>query len=243
MARHMFRSGATSRLGPRFRRRITLESNHQINSMIQLLAHRGNIAGPDRLTENTQAVFVEAFRRGFGIETDVRDAANRLVISHDLPNDSAFLFEELLAAYIEGGYDLPLAINIKADGLRGGMKSLFGNQAGINHFFFDMSVPETLAYRREGLRFFSRESEYEPAPALYRDSAGVWMDMFESDWITSDHIARHIDNGKQVALVSPDLHGRPYLEFWARLRDSELCKSKDLMLCTDYPEAARTFFS
>jgi len=55
-------------------------------------------------------------------------------------------------------------------------------------------------------------------------------------------IREHLEAGKEVALVSPELHGRPHGAFWQRLRDAGLSRQDALMLCTDFPGAAREFF-
>lgn len=205
-----------------------------------ILAHRGVWHQPDE--RNQPAALRLALAGGFGLETDVRDAAGQLVISHDPPVAPAQTLAGLLALYARLPSAAPLAINIKADGLRSRLKPLLDAHAVTNYFCFDMSVPETLAYHREGLRYFTRESEHEPHPLLYTDAAGVWMDMFEGDWITAESIVRHLDAGKQVALVSPELHRRPHENFWQRLQQAGLARRSGLMLCTDFPESARDFF-
>ena len=209
-------------------------------AQVQFLAHRGLWYKPH---ERNQAEALRlALSQGFGLETDVRDAAGQLVISHDPPIASEPLFSELLALYRTLESTAPFAINVKADGLRTGLKWLLEQNQLKNYFCFDMSVPETLAYRREGIRYFTRESEYEPHSALYDDAAGVWMDMFHNDWITREHIVRHLDAGKQVAIVSPELHRRAHESFWERLRQDGLARYPGVMLCTDFPESARGFF-
>lgn len=45
-------------------------------------------------------------------------------------------------------------INIKADGLVDGLKSLLEKYAVHNYFVFDMSLPQMLGYRVTGLIFF-----------------------------------------------------------------------------------------
>ena len=207
---------------------------------MRFLAHRGLWHAPSE--KNSPESLRLARAGGVGHETDLRDRSGGLVISHDPPVSAAPSFSELLQLYRTLGCTATLALNIKADGLRGPLAALLAGAAPVNYFCFDMSVPETLAYRREGLRFFSRESEFEPAPALYADAAGVWLDMFLSDWITPAVVARHLDAAKEVALVSPELHGRPHLLFWRTLRDACLHECPGLMLCTDFPEAARDFF-
>ena len=207
---------------------------------MKLLAHRGIWHQPEE--RNQPAALRQALACGFGLETDVRDAVGRIVISHDPPVTPGQSLAELLAIYNSLGCAATLAINVKADGLRSRLKSLLDEHKVTNYFCFDMSLPEMLAYGRDELRHFTRESEYEPHPALYEQAAGVWMDMFVNDWITREHIFRHLDAGKQVAIVSPELHSRPHENFWIRLREAGLSSHPDVMLCTDFPESARDFF-
>jgi len=208
--------------------------------MLAILAHRGFWQKPEE--KNSPAALRRALAEGFGIETDLRDHAGRLVISHDPAGPDSFSAPDFLALCREINPLAPLALNIKADGLRPLLKSLLQHHPAQNYFCFDMSVPETLLYHRDGLRFFTRESEHEPAPVLYAPAAGVWLDMFTGDWATPAHLSQHLQAGKQVALVSPELHGRPHLPFWTSLRASPAARDPSLMLCTDHPQAAREFF-
>ena len=205
-----------------------------------VLAHRGQWYQPDE--RNQPKALRVAISQGFGLETDVRDSAGQLVISHDPPIASAPPLADFLIFYRSSGSTAPLAFNIKADGLTTILKPLLDQHQVKNYFCFDMSVPDTVSYHREGLLYFTRESEYETCPSLYEEAAGVWMDMFQADWITPEHVVQHLDAGKQVALVSPELHRRPHEKFWLRMRDARLTCHPDLMLCTDFPEAAREFF-
>ena len=132
------------------------------------------------------------------------------------------------------------AINIKADGLVDGLKSLIEKYAVNNYFVFDMSLPQMLAYRAAGLIFFTRQSEFEKAPLLYEDAAGIWLDSFISDdWINVDLIQKHFDAGKKVCVVSPELHGRSPFELWEKLKSID---NPNLFLCTDLFTKAEKFF-
>jgi glycerophosphoryl diester phosphodiesterase len=208
---------------------------------MKILAHRGLWHQPEE--RNRPESLRSALSKGFGLETDVRDSAGKLVVCHDPVTAEVQFLSELLTDYQSLASEAPLAINIKADGLGSMIQTLLDKFAVESYFCFDMSIPETLQYRRRGLRFFTRESEYEQCPALYTDAAGVWMDMFHSDWILSDQIHRHLDAHKEVAIVSPELHGRPHLAFWGRLRESNLAGRPGIMLCTDFPESAQHYFN
>ena len=211
-----------------------------------ILSHRGYWKTPDE--KNTRLAFERSFALGFGTETDLRDHNGRLVISHDPPEGDPLSADAFFQMY--QGYDnpdLPLALNIKADGLQALLLRSLQRWAINNYFVFDMSVPDALLYVRGGIRAFTRQSEYETAPSFYAETEGVWLDCFEGDWITAEAIATHRGAGKQVCLVSPDLHKRPHLPFWERLRatlaPADLAPgASGVLLCTDYPEEARAFF-
>ena len=106
-----------------------------------------------------------------------------------------------------------------------------------------MSVPQMLEFRELGLKFFTRQSEVEINPVMYENASGIWLDGFWSnDWITKDLLDFHIGNGKTVCIVSPDLHGREnFWEFWDRLMQYRLNMER-IILCTDFPDAAKEFF-
>lgn len=205
-----------------------------------ILAHRGTWFAPDE--RNTPVAFERAFAAGFGVETDVRDHDGRLVIAHDPPaGEGLLLFDDLLALYARRGAPGRLAVNVKADGLSGMVEEALARAGIANAFVFDMSAPETLRYLRGRLKVFTRESEYEAPPAFYDRAQGVWLDCFERDWIDEGAVRRHLAAGKAVCVVSPELHGRPHEQAWAALRG--LAGEPRVMLCTDFPEAARDYFA
>lgn len=202
-----------------------------------ILSHRGFWTHPDE--KNALGAFDRTVASGFGTETDVRDCGGELVIAHDPPMADALLLTEVLDRF--DGKDLPLALNIKADGLATQLaKAMTGRT--IPWFAFDMSAPETIRFARLGLPFFTRHSDYEPSPLLYAKAQGVWLDAFDSEWYDREVVMRHLDAGKQLCIVSSDLHGRPVQPLWARLRQWGIAGQAGAMLCTDIPEDARTFF-
>ncbi len=207
---------------------------------MHFLAHRGFWQSMEE--KNSPAALRRALSEGFGVETDLRDAAQQLVIAHDPAGPGAQPVDEFFAAYAETKSTAALALNMKADGLRSLLKTLLRKHGIKNYFCFDMSAPETLGCARDGLRFFTRESEIETAPVLYNEAAGVWLDMFKSDWVTPGVIEKHLQAGKEAALVSPELHQRPHLPFWNALRAAGLGKNSSVLLCTDHPREARAFF-
>lgn len=213
-----------------------------------ILAHRGMWTAPAE--KNTAGALSLAWANGYGIETDIRDHDGVLVISHDPPTGTALLTaDELFRRYKDLGAGTTLALNIKADGLQDRLAELLIRHAIApdSYFVFDMAVPDALGYLRRGVPCFTRESEYETAPAFLERAQGVWMDCFHDDWIDQGAMERHLRSGRRLALVSPELHGRPHSQAWSvwrkalrSLGDREA--EKGVLLCTDFPEEAGRYF-
>lgn len=203
---------------------------------MQIISHRGYWKRNEE--KNTELAFSRSFDLGFGTETDVRDLDGRLVISHDPPTQPAFGFDPFLA--LHGARVLPLALNIKSDGLAMQLKAAAA-QAGLhNYFVFDMSIPDMRHYRQAGVPFYTRLSEYEREPVFIEQATGVWLDAFESTWFTPDTIRALLDRRLKVCVVSSELHRRDHHDLWALLQP--LSDQDNLMLCTDLPEEARQHF-
>jgi len=205
-----------------------------------IMSHRGYWITNEE--KNSLAAFERSFSMTFGTETDIRDFGGELVISHDIAGSHCMTLDNFLQVYCSHDPALPLALNIKADGLQGKLRALLMAYNITDYFVFDMSIPDHLGYLKAGLRSFSRQSEYEASPAFYDRAAGIWMDSFIDDWIEEQHIAPHLAASKQVCLVSPELHQRHHKPFWSRLSAMTVATSDQIMLCTDYPEEAKEFF-
>jgi hypothetical protein len=208
---------------------------------MKILAHRGY--WNESIERNSPIALRTALEKGYGFESDVRDYMEKMVISHNIADASCQDAEEVFKWLHEYNDDYCFAINIKADGLKDILKDYFSKYSITNYFLFDMSVPQMVEFREMELRYFTRQSEVEPKPCMYEDAAGVWIDGFWStDWITKELLEKHIQNGKEVCLVSPDLHGRKeYKDFWKGLLNSGIDLGK-IILCTDHPDEAREYF-
>lgn len=199
-----------------------------------ILAHRGYWKKEEE--KNTKEAFKRAFDCGFGIETDLRDIKGEIVISHDMPKGNEMTFEEVLV--LLDGRNLPLALNIKADGMAFKIKKLLEKYNHTNYFTFDMSIPEMVVQHKMGLNVFTGISDIVPNPIMYKEAQGVWLDCFYSDWFSKKEIKEILDADKKVCIVSPDLHKREYKSVWAKYKDV-----KDIMLCTDFPDEAKEYFN
>jgi glycerophosphoryl diester phosphodiesterase len=206
---------------------------------MKILSHRG--LWYEDLQKNTTQAFQESFSLGFGTETDIRDYQGRLVVSHDIAGENAIPVEKVFEIYRNYNKELFLALNIKSDGLQAELKKLLDEFGIKNYFVFDMSVPEGIKYFKSGFNAFTRHSEYENSPSFYEDAKGVWIDCFKGDWIDEDIIRKHLDNGKMVCVVSPDLHKREYKQVWKKYL--RLVGENNFLLCTDYPKQAKEFFN
>jgi hypothetical protein len=176
------------------------------------------------------------------VETDLRDHDGRVVVSHDPPLSPDVLdFTELLALWEVKGSGLPLALNIKADGLAD-LLAIALQRRKVDCFVFDMSVPDSVQYMRRALPMFTRQSDLEPDPTLYASAKGVWLDAFETDWMTESVVSAHLSCGKLVCIVSPELHGRAPEPLWSEIRLWSI-QDRKVLLCTDRLREAEGYFA
>ncbi len=207
-----------------------------------IMSHRGFWQSFEE--KNKLSAFERSFNFGFGIETDIRDCNGSLIVSHDMAVADSVKVNELFELYNKYNCFLPLALNIKSDGLQVKLKNLLELYNIQNYFVFDMSAPETLQYSKQEIIFFTRMSEYEKNPFFYEKANGVWLDEFENHWISEEIVKKHIENGKKVCIVSPELHGRKYIDEWKHYREIEKeVESDKIMICTDNPFEAQEFFN
>lgn len=208
---------------------------------MRVLSHRGYWKEPSEM--NGATAFSRSFSLGFGTETDLRDLGGHLAISHDPPRPGAMSARELLSIHRAYDQSLPLALNIKADGLQGLLAELLEEFQTSDLFVFDMSTPDAVRWLKTDVPVYTRHSDIEPEPPLYEQAAGVWLDAFNSEWWDTSVIRKHLDAGKRVCLVSSELHGRDPSRAWDRISSSDLTKSSDFLICTDLPEEAREVFN
>lgn len=207
-----------------------------------IISHRGHWITEKE--KNTETAFKRAFLGGYGLETDIRDHNEKIVISHDMPAGDCYTLEQLLRLYNKVKAQGVLALNVKADTLQGPLKLLLKKHKIKNYFVFDMSIPDAIVYIRQGFKVFQRQSEYEEKICFHKEARGIWLDEFDSHWISNKVIEGHIQGGKDVCIVSPELHGRPYEKAWKQYKTLKVKQARGkVFLCTDYPDEARRFFN
>lgn len=202
---------------------------------MKIIAHRGFWVSESE--KNSKIAFDRAFDQNLGIETDVRQYNNHLIISHDPVCDLKLTLKIALSNW--NGSQL-LALNVKEDGLAISIKELMAAYSQENWFVFDMSIPDTRDQLQAGNPIYVRMSEFEREPAWLNHAKGVWLDNFESIWFGIDTLLAILEQNKKVCIVSPELHGRDYQPLWDMIKP--LAKDNNLILCTDFPGKALSFF-
>lgn len=214
------------------------KSNIKKEEYMKIIAHRGYWRTPAE--KNQRQAFYNAIESGWGIETDIRDCGGRLVISHDPPQGNEILLEELLEVLSDK--KLPLALNIKADGLSQSIHKLINKYNYSEYFTFDMSIPELVLYIKQGITTFTGLSDLVSEAPLQALADGIWLDCFNGDWYDASFVDKLMDKMAKVAIVSPELHNRPYESLWQNLLSCRHIGDKNLLLCTDHPEIAQKVF-
>jgi glycerophosphoryl diester phosphodiesterase len=207
---------------------------------MEIISHRGYWFKNSE--KNSDLAFRRSFSLNFGTETDVRDFDGELVISHDVANKNCITIEKFFEIYKSIGIQSSLALNIKSDGLQNLLKKSLKDNNINNYFVFDMSIPDTIMYLKEGMNVLIRQSEYELGTSFYESASGIWLDAFDGIWYSEELVKKHLNNGKKVVIVSSELHKREYLKHWNFLKSWNIINDDNLILCTDLPEKAFKFF-
>jgi hypothetical protein len=206
---------------------------------MKILSHRGYWLSSAE--KNSPLALSRSFQLGFGTETDVRDLGGKLIVSHDMPTGGELGWDEMLV--LLEGKRLPIAVNVKSDGLADAVALAMNRRLVSDWFAFDMSVPDMRQWIKRGLPVFTRASEVERTPAYYAQAQGVWLDAFDSVWYDVGLIEGFLLEGKCVCIVSEELHGRVPQAQWEMIRSAKWASNDNVMICTDKPVDAKAFFS
>jgi hypothetical protein len=209
---------------------------------LSILAHNGCWRAPE--DKNSISACRLALTSGFGLQVDIRDHVGELVVAYE-PDEAGHYPFRKICTLMQQHPGNTLALNIRSTGLQHLLCEALAHYTLTDYFLYDMSVPDLLAALQSGLRCFTRQSELETTPVLYPQSHGVWVDMYEQDWLTSNDIRMHLKHAKDVAMASPELHGRDHLPFWHYLKDHWASlggATSKCYLSTAYPEQAAAFF-
>ena len=206
---------------------------------MKVIAHRGYWKTTD---QKNSLLAINAGMEDFdGVETDIRDLKQEIVISHDMPSSNALTLEEVFSVHAQSGKTL--ALNIKADGLSDELIRLITKYNVRNYFTFDMSIPEMVVYKKKGIKFYTSLSDVSETPILLDGASGIWLDSFKSTWYDEDYLFNLKDYEVPICVVSEELHGRDYINQWKQLSNFENKYNVSLSLCTDFPKVAKEFFN
>jgi hypothetical protein len=147
-----------------------------------------------------------------GVEVDVRDHGDRLVLQHDPFHGAA---GEEFESYLDAYHHRLLILNIKSERIEFRVREVLQHRGIEDYFFLDSTIPMirtllSIGERRIAVRF----SECEPiesALAFAGHAEWVWVDCFTRMPLTPDIYERLVSHF-QLCVVSPELHGRPVEE-------------------------------
>lgn len=163
---------------------------------MKYISHRVNTAAQLRLVPTE-----------FGVEIDLRDRGERLILQHD-PFSDGEDFETWLTEFHHG----TLILNVKSERIEHRILALLKQHGVTDYFFLDCSFPMIRLLNRAGeSKIAVRFSEFEPiesAMALAGQVDWVWVDCFTRMPLNAATYAL-LKSSFQLCAVSPELQGRP----------------------------------
>ena len=164
----------------------------------------------------------------FGLEIDIHNYNNKLVLAHDHPNEQSIKLEDFITHIPKNSL---LAINIKNEEVEAELKIILSRSKTTNYFTFDWPVTSLRNAINHDLNCAFRLSEYEKD--IVPNCPWVWLDSFNGIWYDADFLISLKKSGIKLAIVSPELHNRK----------ADINKVKDIVnavkvdaMCTDIPE-------
>jgi hypothetical protein len=145
--------------------------------------------------------------REYGVELDLRDYGNRLILQHD-PFTDGEDFEEYLKHYNHG----TMILNIKSERIEHKVLELIQKHNIKKYFFLDSSFPMIYLLTKNGEKNIAlRFSEFEGLETILnmKDKVEwIWVDCFSKLPITNEKYKLLKENGFKFCLVSPELQGQ-----------------------------------
>lgn len=212
---------------------------------MRILAHRGNMRGPQSNDENGLGALRRCLARGWGVETDLRSSRQGVhYVSHDPAPVTARNRAEPFFALFRDYPRATLALNIKNPGSPEVLVAFLAAQKlPAKTFLFDLDLhrrwrrhPAAALRRldptlRVAVRVSDRSEPLERALEI-PEAEVAWLDEFDRLWAQESDVKRLKAAGKEVYVVSPELHGFPredMIERWAHFRAWGVDG-----ICTDY---------
>ena len=170
----------------------------------------------------------------YGVEVDLRDFGDRLILQHD-PFKDGEDFEQYLKHYNHG----TLILNIKSERIEFRVLELLGKYRVKKYFFLDCSFPMIYLLSRQGEKNLAlRFSEFEGLDTVMNMKykiKWVWVDCFTKLTLNTNKSELLKNAGFKLCLVSPELQGRQedLLLYKGKMRKQNLNFDA---VCTKHPE-------
>ena len=145
--------------------------------------------------------------KNFGVEIDVRDFKDKLILSHD-PFKNGESLDTFLKNYNHG----TLIINVKSEYIEFEILKLLNKYKIKKYFFLDSSYPVLIKLNNLKYKNFAiRVSDYESIENIYQFRKNVkciWLEIFSKINIKKKDIEFIKKNKINICLVSPELHNK-----------------------------------
>ena len=164
---------------------------------------------------------LQALPREFGVELDLRDCGEELILRHD-PFGSGEKFADYLAEYQHG----TIILNVKSERIEHKVIELLQQYKINDYFFLDSSIPmifllSMMGEKKSAVRFSEIES-IETVLLMADKVDWVWVDCFSKLPIDRYSYQKLKQSGLKICLVSPELQGRPEdISTYKKYLDSE----------------------
>ena len=143
----------------------------------------------------------------YGVELDLRDYSDRLILEHD-PFKDGEDFEDYLKHYDHG----TMILNIKSERIEYKVIELLHKYNIKKYFFLDSSFPMIYLLSKNGEKNIAlRFSEFEGVDTILNMKEKVewiWVDCFSKLPIDKENYQLLKENGFKFCLVSPELQGQ-----------------------------------
>lgn len=143
----------------------------------------------------------------YGVELDLRDYRDKLILQHD-PFKDGEDFEEYLKHYNHG----TMILNIKSERIEYRVLELIQQYNIQQYFFLDSSFPMIYQLSKEGEKNLAlRFSEFEGIDTILAMAGKVdwvWVDCFTKLPINVEIFNNLKENGFKLCFVSPELQGQ-----------------------------------
>jgi uncharacterized protein YktA (UPF0223 family) len=167
----------------------------------------------------------------YGIEFDVRDKYNDIIVTHD-----AFVDGVPWVDFLDHYRHQHMIVNVKTEGIEKKIIEDLEKKNIDNYFLLDVSLPFLVKLSNDGFRKMAvRFSDYEPLEFTMKFAGKVdwvWVDCFHGLPLNESNYALLSQHFK-ICIVSPELHGKPVEEI--AIFQQTLHNMKVQAVCTKQP--------